>query len=77
LDLAIYYSIADFLKDSMILKCERGKRMRQGRVIIDFESDDEGNCSWNISQKGTDTLDNENLISLFEHIIGELMPSEY
>ena len=48
--------------------------MIQGRVIIDFESDEEGTCTWNIQQEGKDTLNNENLISLFEHIIMELMP---
>ena len=51
--------------------------MRKGKVIIDFESDDEGNCSFNINQDGTDKLDNENLISLFEHIIRELYPDEF
>lgn len=51
--------------------------MRKGKVIIDFESDDEGKCSFNINQDGTDTLDNENLISLFEHILRELMPDEF
>ena len=50
--------------------------MLKGTVIIDFESDEEGECSWDIRQEGGDVLDNENLISLFEHIIRELMPSE-
>ena len=47
--------------------------MIQGRVVIDFESDEEGECSYNIQQEGKDTLDDENLISLFEYIIRELM----
>ena len=50
--------------------------MLKGRVIIDFEADEEGECSWNIRQEGKDTLNDENLISLFEHIIRELIPVE-
>ena len=51
--------------------------MKKGRVIIDYESDEKGECNWDIQQEGKDTLDNDNLISLFEHIIRELMPDEY
>jgi hypothetical protein len=51
--------------------------MMKGKVIIDFEADGEGNCDWNISQEGGDKLDDENLISLFEHIIREIMPEDY
>jgi len=52
----------------------RNIRMLKGRVIIDFESDEEGECNFNIQQEGKDTLDDDNLVSLFEHIIRELMP---
>ena len=48
--------------------------MLKGRVIIDFESDEKGECNFNIQQEGKDTLDDDNLVSLFEHIIRELMP---
>ena len=51
--------------------------MIEGRVIVDFESDEEGECNWKIQQEGKDKLDDENLISLFEHIIRELMPKDY
>lgn len=51
--------------------------MIKGKVIIDFESDEKGECNYNIKQEGKDILDNENLISLFEHIIRELMPDAY
>jgi hypothetical protein len=47
--------------------------MMKGRVIIDFESE-EGKCNFDIKQEGKDTLDDENLISLFEHIIREMIP---
>ena len=50
--------------------------MKKGTVIIDYESDEKGECNWDIQQEGKDTLDNDNLISLFEHIIRELMPDE-
>lgn len=52
----------------------RNIRMLKGRVIIDFESDEKGECNFNIQQEGKDTLDDDNLVSLFEHIIRELMP---
>lgn len=48
--------------------------MLKGRVIIDFESDEAGECNFNIQQEGKDTLDNDNLATLFEHIIRELVP---
>jgi len=51
--------------------------MIKGRIIIDFESDEEGECSWNIQQEGKDKLDDEDMISLFEHIIRELMPINF
>lgn len=50
--------------------------MKKGRVIIDFESDEKGECNFTIQQDGQDKLDNENLISIFEHVIRELMPLE-
>ena len=47
--------------------------MMNGKVIIDFKYDDDtSECSWNINQEGGDTLNNENLIFLLQHIIGEL-----
>jgi hypothetical protein len=49
-------------------------RQMKGRVIIDFERDEEEEkCSYCINQDGKDTLDNEELISLLKHVIGELM----
>lgn len=49
--------------------------MMKGIVIIDFEADEKGDCNFNIKQEGEDTLDNNNLISLFEYVIRELIPS--
>ena len=51
--------------------------MLKGRVIIDFESNEEGECDFNLQQEGRDKLDDDNLISLFEHIIRELIPVEF
>jgi hypothetical protein len=49
----------------------------QGRVIIDFEYDEsKEKCRWTIQQKGKDTLDDELLTLLFQHIVGELLSSE-
>ena len=46
----------------------------KGRVIIDFERDEEEEkCSYNLKQEGKDTLDNDDLISLLKHVIGELI----
>jgi hypothetical protein len=47
--------------------------MINGKVIIDFEYDENSRCSWNISQQGADELDNENLIFLLQHVVSELM----
>jgi hypothetical protein len=47
--------------------------MMKGKIIINYESDEEGDCRWDIKQEGKDKLDNENMISLFEHIIREIM----
>jgi hypothetical protein len=49
----------------------------KGKVIIDFEYDDNtSRCSWDIKQEGIDTLDNENLIYLLQHVVGELVSKE-
>ena len=42
--------------------------MRKGRIIIDFESDESGECSWNITREGPEKLDDENLKSLLEQL---------
>lgn len=48
--------------------------MLQGKVIINFEYDEKKEkCSWDLKQEGKDTLNKENLIFLFQHLIGELM----
>ncbi len=51
--------------------------MIKGKIIIDFESDEEGECSWKIQQEGKDKLNDEDMISLFEHIIRETMPINF
>jgi len=48
--------------------------MMKGRVIIDFESHDDGTCDWKIKQEGQDKLDDETLIVLFEHIMRDIYP---
>ena len=48
--------------------------MLKGRVIINFEYDEEKECSWNIKQDGESKLNNENLIYLLQHVTSELMP---
>jgi hypothetical protein len=48
--------------------------MLQGKVIIHFQYDEKNEkCSWDIKQEGKDKLDNDDLIQLFQHCIGELM----
>jgi len=48
--------------------------MLQGKVIITFEYDEKTEkCSWDLKQEGKDTLKKDNLILLFQHIIGEFM----
>jgi hypothetical protein len=48
--------------------------MLQGKVIINFNYDEaKEKCSWDLRQEGKDTLNKDDLISLFEHIIGEFM----
>ena len=51
--------------------------MKKGRIIIDFESDYEGECIWNITREGQDKLDDENLKSLLEHVLGDLITKEF
>jgi hypothetical protein len=46
-------------------------------VIIDFQSDDDGNCSWNITSEGQDKLDEEDIKSLLETVLGELISKEF
>ena len=53
------------------------KKMRKGRVVIDYESNESGDCKFNIHQDGVYHLDNDNLISLFEHIIGDLIQDQF
>jgi len=49
----------------------------KGRVIVDFErEEEEEKCSYSLKQVGNDTLDKEDIISLFKHIISELMAEE-
>ena len=49
----------------------------KGRVIVDFERDEEEEkCSYSLKQVGNDTLDDEDIISLFKLIISELMAEE-
>jgi len=50
--------------------------VRRGRIIIDFESNEEGDCNFIIKQDRTEKLNDEDLVSLFEHIIREIMPFE-
>jgi len=46
----------------------------KGRVIIDFERDEEKEtCDYTLKQEGKDTLDNDDLINLLKHVIGELV----
>jgi hypothetical protein len=46
----------------------------KGTVIIDYERDEEREkCSYCLTQKSNNPMNSEDLISLFKHIIGELM----
>jgi len=51
--------------------------MKKGRVIIDFESEENGDCNWNIIREGQDKLDDENLKVLLEHVLGDLISDEF
>jgi len=48
--------------------------MIKGRVVIDFQADKIGECSWNLSQDGDSKLTNEELVTLFESVIIDLFP---
>lgn len=50
--------------------------MIKGRIVIDFQADEIGECSWNLSQDGTNKLSNEELITLFESVIMDLLPDK-
>lgn len=50
--------------------------MIKGRVVIDFQSDEVGECSWNLSQDGDNKLTNEELVTLFESVIMDLLPED-
>jgi hypothetical protein len=52
--------------------------MLQGKVIINFKYDEEKEkCSWDMKQEGKDKLEKDNLILLFQHLIGELMSDQH
>lgn len=46
--------------------------MLQGKVIINFEYDEEKEkCRWDLKQEGKDKLSNDDLIQLLQHCISE------
>jgi len=50
----------------------------KGRVIINFDRDEENEkCSYNLKQDGDDILGKEDIISLLQHIVSELMSENY
>lgn len=51
--------------------------MQKGKIIIDYESDDLGRCNFSISQEGKEELDDNNIISLLEYVIRELLPNDF
>lgn len=51
--------------------------MRKGKIIIDFESDDLGRCIFNIKQECESELKENDLISLLEHVLRELMSDDF
>ena len=54
-----------------------GATMLQGKVIIHFQYDEKNEkCSWDMKQEGKDKLDNDDLVLLLQHCIGELMANE-
>jgi|APFre7841882590_1041340.scaffolds.fasta_scaffold463780_1 hypothetical protein len=58
----------------VLLTAIGSEKMLQGKVIINFEYDEKKEkCSWDLKQEGKDTLDKDDLILLFQHIIGEFM----
>ena len=50
--------------------------MITAKIIIDFQYDEENKCRWNLTQQGKDKLNNEDVIYLLQHIIGELVYTE-
>ena len=46
-------------------------------MVIEFESNDTGDCKFDIHQDGDEHLDNENLISLFEHILADIIQDQF
>ena len=51
--------------------------MRKGRIIIDYESDELGRCNYDLSQEGQEELEENDLISLLEYVIRELLPNDF
>ena len=50
--------------------------MKKGKIVIDYESKEPGECKFNINQT-EGKLDDDNLKSLFENILRELMADEF
>jgi flagellar basal body-associated protein FliL len=51
--------------------------MLRGKVVIDFEYDEKNEkCRWDLRQEGKDTLKRDDLLLLFQHLVGELMEEE-
>jgi len=51
--------------------------MKKGKVVIDFEAGDVGECKWNITQEGENILENKDVISLPETVLGDLMQEQF
>jgi len=47
--------------------------MSKGKIIIDFEYNEENKCNWDIKQEGESKLNNEGLIYLLQHVTSELV----
>ena len=48
--------------------------MMKGKIIINYERDEETeSCNYDILQEGNINLEREDLISLFTHVVSELM----
>jgi hypothetical protein len=51
-----------------------GKKMLQGKVVINFQYDEEKEkCHWDLQQEGKDLLSKDDLIQLLQHCITEYM----
>jgi flagellar basal body-associated protein FliL len=51
--------------------------MLQGKVVITFEYDEKNEkCKTEMKQVGKDTLKKDDLILLFQHLVGELMAED-